>query len=106
MLECPLVYQTMPCGERFQIATRSDEEDEKAKDEEDKPTEESLDKLATLEPLPKLLSSFDLDAHVGLIQRILSEDPQLVKMQSKLSGTCTTSTLQQLLVSYWSIVSS
>ena len=65
-----------------------DEEDNEAKkeDEEEKPSEESLDKLATLEPLPKLLGEFDLDAHVGLIQRLLSEDPDLVKMQSKLSG--------------------
>jgi len=68
-----------------------DEDDEngnktKDKDEEEKPSEESLDKLATLEPLPKLLGEFDLDAHVGLIQRLLTEDPSLVKMQSKLSG--------------------
>ena len=63
-----------------------DDEDEAKKDDEEKPSEESLDKLATLEPLPKLLGDFDLDAHVGLIQRLLSEDPSLVKMQSKLSG--------------------
>ncbi|CAB9503988.1 expressed unknown protein [Seminavis robusta] len=61
-------------------------EEEKGKIVEEKPTEESLDKLATLEPLPKLLGCFDLDAHVGLIQRILTEDPHLVEMQSKLSG--------------------
>jgi len=56
-------------------------------DGEEKPSEESLDKLATLEPLPKLLREFDLDAHVGLIERLLSQDPHLVQMQSKLSGT-------------------
>ena len=63
-----------------------DDEDSKGEKDEEKPSEESLDKLATLEPLPKLLDDFDLDAHVGLIQRLLSEDPALVKMQSKMSG--------------------
>lgn len=64
-----------------------DDDEEAKKKEDDKPSEESLDKLATLEPLPKLLQDFDLDAHVGLIQRLLTVDPNLVKMQSKLSGT-------------------
>jgi len=66
-----------------------DEEEAEAKkneDEKEMPSEESLEKLSKLEPLPKLLEQFDLDAHVGLIQRLLSEDPHLVKMQSKLSG--------------------
>lgn len=63
-----------------------DEEEEEEAQKEEKPSEESLDKLAKLEPLPKLLKHFDLDAHVGLIQRLLAEDPALVKMQSKLSG--------------------
>lgn len=62
------------------------DEEEEAKKQEEKPSEESLDKLSALSPLPKLLDDFDLDAHVGLIQRLLTEDPQLVKMQSKLSG--------------------
>ena len=63
-----------------------DEENADKEKEEEKPSEESLDKLSALEPLPKLLKYFDLDAHVGLIKRLLTEDPQLVKMQSKLSG--------------------
>ena len=64
-----------------------DVDEEKEKDDEtEKPSEESLDKLAKLEPLPKLLKDFDLDAHVGLIQRLLEVDPDLVEMQSKLSG--------------------
>jgi len=50
------------------------------------PSEESLEKLKTLEPLPPLLQNFDFDSHVGLIQALLKEDPQLVRMQSKLSG--------------------
>jgi len=50
------------------------------------PSEESREKLAKLEPLPPLLEDFDLDAHVGLIQKILKEDPGLVNMQANLSG--------------------
>ena len=65
----------------------SDEEVEAEKKlEAMKPSKESLEKLSKLEPLPKLLQHFDLDAHVGLIERLLTEDPMLVKMQSKLSG--------------------
>ena len=50
------------------------------------PSEDSLEKLKTLEPLPPLLQEFDLDTHVGLIKRLLKEDPKLVKMQSSLGG--------------------
>jgi hypothetical protein len=53
---------------------------------ERKPSNESLAKLAKLEPLPPLLRDFDLDSHVGLIKRLLQEDPTLSKMQSSLSG--------------------
>ena len=78
-----------------------DEEEEEDEDEEEKagdgttksrkmkePTPESLEKLAKLEPLPPLLGDFDLDAHVGLIQKMLSVDPMLVERQSNLSGKC------------------
>lgn len=51
-----------------------------------KPTPESKEKLEKLEPLPPLLENFDFNAHVGLIEKILAEDKQLVKMQSSLSG--------------------
>ena len=51
-----------------------------------KPTEESKEKLSKLQPLPPLLEEFDLDSHVGLIQKLLKEDPTLVKMQATLSG--------------------
>lgn len=44
----------------------------------------SADKLAKLEPLPPLLENFDLDAHVGLIERLLEIDTNLVEMQSRL----------------------
>jgi len=33
-----------------------------------------------------LLSDFDMNSHVGLIKRLLKEDPKLVEMQAKLSG--------------------
>mmetsp|Transcript_11278 Transcript_11278/g.31199 ORF Transcript_11278/g.31199 Transcript_11278/m.31199 type:complete len:382 (-) Transcript_11278:200-1345(-) len=69
------------------------DDDSKDDNEEDKevnlhrlPTPESLEKLSKLEPLPPLLKDFDLDSHVGLIQKLLAIDPQLVKKQSTLSG--------------------
>jgi len=43
-------------------------------------------KLAKLSPLPPLLEEFDLDTHVGLIQRLLKVDPNLVAMHANLSG--------------------
>lgn len=50
------------------------------------PSEDSRQKLRKLEPLPPLLEKFDLDDHVGLIQKILKEDPNLVNMQATFSG--------------------
>lgn len=50
------------------------------------PSPESLEKLAKLEPLPILLQDFDLNAHVGLINRLLKVDKKLVEMQSTHSG--------------------
>jgi hypothetical protein len=76
-------------GEEDDEDSDDDEEEEenaKKRMEAVKPSKESLEKLSKLEPLPKLLQHFDLDAHVGLIERLLAEDPMLVKMQSKLSG--------------------
>uniref|UniRef100_A0A7S2VAW2 BSD domain-containing protein n=1 Tax=Entomoneis paludosa TaxID=265537 RepID=A0A7S2VAW2_9STRA len=57
-----------------------------AAQETPKPSTESLEKLSKLEPLPNLLGDFDLDSHVGLIQRLLEVDGNLVQMQSSLSG--------------------
>lgn len=51
-----------------------------------KPSMESLEQLQKLQPLPPLLEEFDLDSHVGLIQRLLKEDPNLVAMQASHSG--------------------
>jgi hypothetical protein len=68
-----------------------EEEEESAEDHHprgpSKPSAESLEKLAKLEPLPVLLQDFDLDTHVGLIDKLLKADPELVKMQSAHSGT-------------------
>jgi hypothetical protein len=81
-------------GEGETPTTKDDDEDEE--EEEDgpvrkpqyhmKPSDESKEKLSKLQPLPPLLEDFDLDSHVGLIQKLLKEDPTLVKMQATLSG--------------------
>ena len=64
------------------------EEDDDSKVVKDRdPTAEQLEQLNKLEPLPPLLRDFDLDAHVGLIQKLLKMDPRLVERQSTLSGT-------------------
>jgi hypothetical protein len=52
------------------------------------PSNDSLEKLAKLQPLPPLLENFEFLAHVGLIEKVLKEDPNLVQMQSTLSGMC------------------
>lgn len=90
-----------PDGDEIDLVNDDDDDDDNPVGEEDRtiekeesnprthhmePSEESREKLAKLEPLPPLLEDFDLDAHVGLIQRVLKEDPQLVQMQATLSG--------------------
>ncbi len=71
---------------------QDDDEDEEAEEVDEMkmhtPSEESLEKLAKLEPLPPLLRDFDLDSHVGLIQKLLKEDANLERQQSTLSGKC------------------
>jgi len=42
--------------------------------------------IEELEDFPNLLRKFDLDAHVGLIQRLFTTDPNLVEMHSQNSG--------------------
>ena len=73
---------------RVRAAPKEEDEKEPAevKEKSDQPSVDSLEKLAKLEPLPKLMQEFDLDAHVGLIDRLLKEDKNLVEMQSELSG--------------------
>jgi hypothetical protein len=63
-----------------------DEEELEGAENRFTPSEESLEKLAKLEPLPPLLRDFDLDSHVGLIEKLLKEDPSLQERQSTLSG--------------------
>lgn len=63
-----------------------DAEQQEAVKRSEQPSPESIEKLEQLKPLPPLLHNFDFQAHVGLIERILAEDPNLVEMQSKLSG--------------------
>jgi len=48
--------------------------------------EEIMQKLIKLQPLPSLLEDFDIDAHVGLIERLLAEDTTLTGMHSCLTG--------------------
>ncbi len=48
--------------------------------------EVSAEKLSKLQPIPELLSNFDIDIHVGLIERVLKEDKQLVEMHKRLSS--------------------
>lgn len=48
--------------------------------------EQSATKLSKLQSLPTLLADFDLDTHVGLIQRMLKVDPKLVGAHSRLSS--------------------
>jgi len=67
---------------------KEDDDDSEAAAKRNLPSEESLEKLAKLEPLPPLLRDFDLDSHVGLIERLLSVDPVLAEQQSTLSGKC------------------
>jgi hypothetical protein len=46
----------------------------------------SAAKLEKMQPLPLLLEHFDIDTHVGLIERVLKIDEELVYMHSNLSG--------------------
>jgi hypothetical protein len=43
-------------------------------------------KLEKMSPLPPLLEHFDLDTHVGLVEKLFREDENLVSMHSTLSG--------------------
>lgn len=69
-----------------QMMLEVEEESDTMVVKERKPTAEQLEQLSKLEPLPPLLRDFDLDAHVGLIQKLLSVDTKLVVRQSTLSG--------------------
>lgn len=62
------------------------EETKTEENQESDPSAGSLEKLAKLEPLPVLLQNFDLDSHVGLIEKVLKADRKLVQMQASHSG--------------------
>lgn len=74
----------LPSGEGEEVELGDDEDAKAAKDLS--AAELSAKKLSQLQPIPALLSDFDLDTHVGLIERVLNEDEQLVEMQKKLSS--------------------
>ena len=63
-----------------------DEEDDEKAAKDLSSANASAEKLSKLQPLPVLLAEFDLDTHVGLIQRLLKADPMLVEMHSRLSS--------------------
>eukprot|EP00581_Thalassiosira_minuscula_P010056 CAMPEP_0183710072 /NCGR_PEP_ID=MMETSP0737-20130205/5936_1 /TAXON_ID=385413 /ORGANISM="Thalassiosira miniscula, Strain CCMP1093" /LENGTH=391 /DNA_ID=CAMNT_0025938295 /DNA_START=63 /DNA_END=1238 /DNA_ORIENTATION=- len=85
-------------GEEVTAGAGGDEEggagdDDDDEDDEDRraakdlaAAEVSAEKLSKLQPLPTLLADFDLDTHVGLIQRLFEVDPKLVEMHSRLSS--------------------
>ena len=72
------------------LPSREGEEEEHGDDEklakDFSAAEKSAEKLSKLQPLPDLLSDFDLDTHVGLIERVLKEDEKLVEMHTRLSS--------------------
>ena len=74
----------LPSGEGEEEVDDDDEDAKVAKDMS--AAELSAEKLSKLQPLPKLLSEFDLDTHVGLIQRVFREDENLVEIHSRLSS--------------------
>lgn len=65
------------------VPRESDEIDRISNDDTKKHYQERLEKMGKL---PILLDEFDLDAHVGLIERLFKLDANLVKMHSNLSN--------------------
>lgn len=47
------------------------------------PSQEQLERLKILEPLPPLLQDFEIETHVGLIQKMLKVDSVLAQMHAK-----------------------
>lgn len=75
-----------PSGEDEDVEDNEDDSEDRKAAKDLAAAEVSAEKLSKLQPLPKLLADFDLDTHVGLIQRLLKVDTQLVEMQSRLSS--------------------
>lgn len=66
------------------VTSERDGTDKLSNDDRKKHYQERLEKMGKL---PILLDEFDLDAHVGLIERLFKVDANLVKMHSKLSNS-------------------
>lgn len=66
-------------GRMFAEDSGKEEASEESKDEAAK-------KLEKMGPLPQLLDEFDLDAHVGLIERLFKVDKELVRSHSQLES--------------------
>jgi len=77
---------SLPAGMTMfhKVAEESSEENLDGKETEQDISEEQ--KLEKMKPLPVLLEQFDIDIHVGLIERLLKEDENLVSKHSNLSG--------------------
>ncbi|KAL3758627.1 hypothetical protein ACHAWU_008381 [Discostella pseudostelligera] len=73
-------------GDAEDEAADEDENSNRRAAEDLAAAEQSATKLSKLQPLPTLLADFDLDTHVGLIQRMLKVDPKLVGAHSRLSS--------------------
>ncbi|KAL7529441.1 hypothetical protein ACHAXR_004520 [Thalassiosira sp. AJA248-18] len=77
----------LPSGEEEVVVDEDEDDSDDRKAAKDlAAAEASAEKLSKLQPLPTLLADFDLDTHVGLIQRLLKVDPKLVAMHSRLSS--------------------
>ncbi|KAL3789968.1 hypothetical protein ACHAWO_002022 [Cyclotella atomus] len=77
----------LPGGFKNDTTAEDEEEDEELRQARDvHEAEKSSEKLSKLQPLPTILAEFDIDTHVGLIQRLLEIDEKLVQVHSRLSS--------------------
>lgn len=74
-------------GKMFNSTGLTEEEVSFENEIEPSQIEASALKLERMQPLPLLLDYFDIDTHVGLIERLLKVDENLVQIHSMLSGT-------------------
>lgn len=70
----------------FQKEESDDKKEESTPQDAEKIKAEAAARLEKVKPLPPLLDEFDLDAHVGLIERLFKADKDLVKIHSLLTG--------------------
>lgn len=85
-----VTFETPFLLQKGKMFLEDEDEDEEATEEGNQITHEQIEasqlKLEKMQPLPFLLECFDIDTHVGLIERLLKVDKQLVYMHSMLSG--------------------